>query len=141
MNRKLATGNPQLNPIAVKEPWYMIGIDFVGPISPYSKDGYQYILTISDYFTKWFEALATKDKSAYSVASTLFKVYKINRIYVSTIYLQVCNSVCMRVCVCACVCVCVCVRVCVCVCMCACVRVCVCVCVCYMCLCVCLSKQ
>ena len=34
MNRKLTTGVPQLHPIPVKSPWYMIGIDFVGPIYP-----------------------------------------------------------------------------------------------------------
>ena len=33
MNRKLTTGTPQLNPIPVKSPWHMIGIDFVGPIN------------------------------------------------------------------------------------------------------------
>ena len=32
------------------------------------------ILTISDYFTKWVEAVATPDKSAVQVASLLFKV-------------------------------------------------------------------
>eukprot|EP00731_Ephydatia_muelleri_P000049 Em0001g49a len=32
MNRKLTTGVPQLHPISVKAPWYMIGIDFIGPI-------------------------------------------------------------------------------------------------------------
>eukprot|EP00731_Ephydatia_muelleri_P014878 Em0008g598a len=31
MNRKLTTGVPQLHPISVKAPWYMIGIDFIGP--------------------------------------------------------------------------------------------------------------
>ena len=74
LNRKLTTGVPQLHPIAVKEPWYMIGIDFVGPISPTAVDGSRFILTISDYFTKWVEALSTPDKSASSVATTLFKV-------------------------------------------------------------------
>ena len=33
-----------------------------------------YILTISDHFTKWVEAIATPDKSAVQVASSLFKV-------------------------------------------------------------------
>ena len=49
MNRKLTTGVPALNPVPVKAPWYMIGIDFVGPLSP---EGSSYILTISDYFTQ-----------------------------------------------------------------------------------------
>ena len=33
-----------------------------------------YILMISDYFTKWVEAVATPDKGAVQVASSLFKV-------------------------------------------------------------------
>eukprot|EP00731_Ephydatia_muelleri_P033277 Em0027g25a len=52
MNRKLTTGVPELHPIPVKAPWYMVGIDFIGPLSPVAKDGSRYILTISDYFTK-----------------------------------------------------------------------------------------
>ena len=74
MNRKLTTGTPKLHPIAVKEPWYMIGIDFVGPVSPVAPDGNRYILTISDYMTKWVEALPTRDKNASTVAAALFKV-------------------------------------------------------------------
>ncbi|KAL5515510.1 hypothetical protein EMCRGX_G000684 [Ephydatia muelleri] len=46
MNRKLTTGVPQLHPISVKAPWYMIGIDFIGPVSPEAEDGSKYILTI-----------------------------------------------------------------------------------------------
>lgn len=42
----------------------MLGIDFVGPLTPEAEDGSRYILTISDYFTKWVEALPTADKHA-----------------------------------------------------------------------------
>lgn len=74
MNRKITTGTPQLHPIPVKSPWYQLGMDFIGPLSPTADDGSRYILTITDYFTKWVEAIATADKSAASVAAALFKV-------------------------------------------------------------------
>ena len=74
MNWKLTTGTPELHPISAKSPWYQIGIDFVGPLSSESDDGSRYILTISDYFTKWVEEIPTPDKSASSVATALFKV-------------------------------------------------------------------
>ena len=74
MNRKMTTGAPQLHPVPVKSPWYHIGIDFIGPLTPVAQDGSQYILTISDYFTKWVEAVGTPDKLASTVAITLFKV-------------------------------------------------------------------
>ena len=74
MNRKLTSGILELHPIAVKAPWYMIGMDFIGPLTPRAKDGSRYILTLSDYFTKWVEAIPTVDKSATTVASCLFKV-------------------------------------------------------------------
>ena len=74
MNRKLTTGVPELHPIAVKSPWYQIGIDFVGPLTPPASDGSQYILTLSDYFTKCVEAIPRADKTAIGVAEALFKV-------------------------------------------------------------------
>ena len=52
----------------------MIGIDFIGPISPKGSDGDNFILTITDYFTKLAEAVTTPDNSAPSVANVLFKV-------------------------------------------------------------------
>ena len=74
MNRKLTTGVPQLHPVAVVSPWHCIGINFIGPISPTADDGNKYILTISDYFTKYVEAIPTPDKCSSRVASILYKV-------------------------------------------------------------------
>ncbi|KAL5494151.1 hypothetical protein EMCRGX_G015429 [Ephydatia muelleri] len=75
MNRKLTTGVHELHPIPVKAPWYMVGIDFIGPLSPVAKDGSRYILTISDYFTKWVEVVPTVNRMASTVASSLFKIF------------------------------------------------------------------
>jgi hypothetical protein len=49
-------------------------MDFVGPISPASSLGNKYILTVSDYFTKfgWAKALPTKE--AVNVAGALCEV-------------------------------------------------------------------
>lgn len=74
MNKKLTSGAPELHPIPVHWPWFHIGIDFVGPL-PLATDGSQYLLTISDYFSKWVEAVATPNKEAVTVAEALFKVH------------------------------------------------------------------
>ena len=74
MNGKLSIVRPELHPILVKAPWYHLGIDFVGPVTPVSPSGKRYILTISDYCTKWVDAIATNDKSASETAHAIFKV-------------------------------------------------------------------
>ena len=66
---------PQLNPIPVKSPWYMDGINYIGPISQVADDRCRYILTVTDYFTKCAEAIPTADRSAASTSTALFKVY------------------------------------------------------------------
>ena len=68
---------PELTPIPVKAPWFHIGIDFVGWINPTSSQGNRYILTLSDYFTKFAQAVPLPDKAAAGVAKTLFKVSNI----------------------------------------------------------------
>lgn len=70
----MVTERPELHCVPVKAPWFHIGIDFIGPINPTSSDGNNYILTISDYFTKFTEAVPLPDKSALGVAKSLFKV-------------------------------------------------------------------
>ena len=72
-NRKLTTGIPELHPVKVYSPWYHLRIDFVGPL-PTASDGNCYILTISDYFSKWVEAVCTRNKEAITVVRVLFKV-------------------------------------------------------------------
>ena len=53
---KLALVRPALHPVPVKAHWHHLGIDFIGPISPMASSANCYILTISDYCTKWVEA-------------------------------------------------------------------------------------
>jgi len=57
VNQNHSIEKPELHPVPVHSPWFHVGIDFVGPISPPSASGNSYILTLSDYFTKWVEAV------------------------------------------------------------------------------------
>ena len=45
MNKKIEKERPELNLTPVKSPWFHLGIDFIGPISPPSFAGNRYILT------------------------------------------------------------------------------------------------
>ena len=74
MNKKLSIGIPELHPNPVKAPWYQIRIDYIGPPPP-PNDGSQFILIVSDFFTKWVEAIPTQDKMACTIANALFKVW------------------------------------------------------------------
>jgi hypothetical protein len=49
-----------LQPISVEQPFSQWGLDVVGPINPNSRKGHTYILTATDYFTKWPEAIELK---------------------------------------------------------------------------------
>jgi hypothetical protein len=49
-----------LQPIYVEQPFTQWGLDVIGPINPKSSKGNIYILTATDYFTKWKEAVALK---------------------------------------------------------------------------------
>ena len=51
-----------------------MGIDYIGPLSPESQDGCKYILNSSDYFTKWVEAVHTKENKAVTFAFVLYKL-------------------------------------------------------------------
>jgi hypothetical protein len=53
-----------LHPIVVEELFSQWGLDVVGPINPNSSKGHMYILTATNYFTKWPEAVALKKVDA-----------------------------------------------------------------------------
>ena len=44
-------------PVHVDEPFQQWGIDFIGEIHPPSSGQHRWILTATDYFTKWVEAI------------------------------------------------------------------------------------
>ena len=50
-----------LNPIAVNAPFQQWGLDFIGEINPTSSGQHRWILTATDFFTKWVEAIPTRN--------------------------------------------------------------------------------
>ena len=46
-----------LHPTVASWPFEAWGIDVIGPISPSSTKGHRFILAITDYFSKWAEAI------------------------------------------------------------------------------------
>ena len=54
--------------------WYLVGMDLIGPFRPTAM-GYQFVLTMTDYFSKYVEAVPIKDRSAVSVARGIYEVY------------------------------------------------------------------
>ena len=61
-----------LHPIPVYEPFYQIGIDFVGPL-PRTARGKQYIIVAIDYLTKWPEARAVSEATAQKTAEFVYE--------------------------------------------------------------------
>ena len=49
-----------LKHISVDAPFQQWGLDFIGEINPTSSGQHRWILTATDYFTKWVEALPTR---------------------------------------------------------------------------------
>ena len=77
MNTKLVTKPAKLHLVPVHFPQHHVRINFVSSISPPSLAGNRYILTVSDYFMKWVEAVPLEIKKVSSVAITLQKGIKL----------------------------------------------------------------
>jgi hypothetical protein len=52
-----------LKPVAATGPFQQWGLDFIGEIHPPSSGQHRWILTATDYFTKWIEAIPTRSAS------------------------------------------------------------------------------
>eukprot|EP00731_Ephydatia_muelleri_P005131 Em0002g1307a len=72
---KPLSSQPELHPVPIHSPWYHVGIDFIGPITPASSSGNRFILTLSDYYTKWVDAVPLPSKHATGVAASLLKIF------------------------------------------------------------------
>ena len=61
-----------LKPILCGEPWEILSLDITGP-HPVSKQGFMYILTMQDHFSKWAEAVPIRRHTAPIVARAVFE--------------------------------------------------------------------
>ena len=59
----------------IGEPFARCAIDLVGPIIPASAGGYRYILVLTDFATKWPEAVPLKSISTEAVADALLGIF------------------------------------------------------------------
>ena len=54
----------ELQPVAVEpQVWYLVGMDLIGPFQP-TAGGHKFVLTMTDYFSKYVEAVPIPDKTA-----------------------------------------------------------------------------
>ncbi|XP_059078223.1 uncharacterized protein LOC131876764 [Cryptomeria japonica] len=60
-----------LRPVSVEKPFTQCGLDFVGMINPPSSAGHKWILTTTDYFTRWSEVVPLQNSSENEVLSFL----------------------------------------------------------------------
>ena len=49
-----------MRPISTENPFQQWGLDFIGEIHPPSSGQHEWILTATDYFTKWIEAIPSR---------------------------------------------------------------------------------
>jgi hypothetical protein len=60
-----------LQPVTVDSPFQQWGLDIIGPINPSSSQQHKYILTTTDYFTRWSEVAPLKVVNTNQVVSFL----------------------------------------------------------------------
>ena len=74
-NKTVPRPRSPMKPIEVVPiPFYMIGVDLVGPLQTTSQ-GNKYILSVIDYYTKYAEAIALPNQEAVTVAKALEDVF------------------------------------------------------------------
>ena len=55
-------------------PFLVLGMDFLGPITPVSPYGNSYIMVITDYFSKWVEVATLPDYSAQTTCDAFYRL-------------------------------------------------------------------
>ena len=73
-NKKLQKSAGGLHPIVIQPKiWCQVGMDLIGPM-PKVPRGNKYIVTLTDYSSKWAEPAPLKDKSVVGVAKFIYSV-------------------------------------------------------------------
>ncbi len=72
-NHKLQKASGSLRSIPSNQARAQVGMDLIGPM-PKTPRGNQYIVTLTDYFSKWAEAAALPDKTAHGIATFIYSV-------------------------------------------------------------------
>lgn len=78
---QIKTQAPELHPLKVKEPMYMVGMDVIGPVKE-TASGNQYVLTLTDYFSKFVDLFPLKDKTGAGVSKgfTTFMQVRVSKL-------------------------------------------------------------
>ena len=61
-----------LQPVNIQQPFEQWGLDIIGEIVPNSSKQHKYILTTTDYFTKWVEAIPLKVANTESIIDFIY---------------------------------------------------------------------
>eukprot|EP00253_Pinus_taeda_P015481 PITA_15481 len=56
-----------LQPVNIEQPFAQWGLDIIGEIVPHSSKQHRYVLTVTDYFTKWVEAIPLKTANSKNI--------------------------------------------------------------------------
>lgn len=67
----------QIKPIMSLQPLDLLGMDFLGPINPASRNGSKYILLVVDYFSRYLFAQATERSTGAAVVGFLRQISNI----------------------------------------------------------------
>jgi len=63
-----------LKPVVVEAHFQQWGLDFIGEFKDNLSNGYQWILTATDYFTRWVEFIPTKKSTEEVVMDVLEEI-------------------------------------------------------------------
>ncbi|KAL5516747.1 hypothetical protein EMCRGX_G002154 [Ephydatia muelleri] len=73
-NKKLSKASAELHPIPVRsEVWHQVEIDLVGPLT-LTRNNNRFLVTCTDYFSKWPEAQALLSKCAEGIANFIYSL-------------------------------------------------------------------
>ena len=70
----LKTPTSPLPPLhVITKVWFRVGMDLTGPLI--ESNGFKYILSVTDHFTRWIETRPLRSKESPEVARGLFSIY------------------------------------------------------------------